>query len=77
MMMDKNWLLNSTFGFALLYPRILDHPRKDIWKFFLYQKMCNRKLVTDAKFHGKILSRSGVFKKNPPNPPPKKKGLKG
>ena len=28
--------------------------------------MCNRKLVTSAKFHAKTPSRSGVIKKNPP-----------
>ena len=42
-LLDKNWLLNSTFGFAQLYSRILDHllvtPWKGIWKFF-YVKRC-------------------------------------
>ena len=40
--LDKNWLLNSTFGFAQLYPRILDHllvtPWNDIWKFFYIKR---------------------------------------
>ena len=69
----------------------LANPLAGYLKIFLYQKTCNKKLVTHAKFQAKMLSHSGVIKKilqgvvvqHPPPPPPppplpkKKKTLKG
>ena len=69
MMIGQGLASQSTFGSAQLYPRILDQlvpTPGEIFPKKFFQKMCVKTLVTGAKFHAKIPSRSGVIKKNPP-----------